>query len=312
MKWLRNLLHPLVALIAIQLLWVLLVVFWINWFVGRHKEFRELAARYGLPLVKPGLDWIVLAEGLVLLAAILAGVYIIFLYWKRQQRLYREQRNFISQVTHELKSPLASIQLHLETIRLRNPPQEKVERFLDTMLADTERLNNLISNLLMAAKLEQRRREAHVSTVDLSSLVTTLMERKRAKLPEGGNLALAVENGIRASVDAEEIEMVLRNLFENAILYSPAAPDISVELKTEGKNILLSFSDKGLGIPKQDLKKIFRMFYRVRQPGENIRGSGLGLYIVKSVVTEHGGTVRVTSEGPGRGSTFIITLPRAR
>jgi signal transduction histidine kinase len=184
-----------------------------------------------------------------------------------------------------------------------------MERFLDMMLADTERLNNLISNLLMAAKLEQRRREAHPSLVDLSNLVATFMERKRAKLPEGGSLTLEIEQGIRAKVDVEEIEMVLRNLFENAVLYSPAAPEITVDLKRDGKNVRLLFHDKGIGIARQDLKKIFRMFYRVRQPGDNIRGSGLGLYIVKSVVTEHGGTIDVLSEGEGKGSTFVITFP---
>ena len=309
MKWFKNLIHPMVAFIGIQFVWVLLVVFWIYWFVGRHKEIRELATRYGMDIGRQGLDWIVLIEGLVLLVVILAGIYVIFLYWKRQSRLYREQKNFISQVTHELKSPLASIQLHLETIRLRKPPQEKLDRFLDTMLMDTERLNNLISNLLMAAKFEQRRRNSYFSPVDLSALVETFMERKRGKLPEGGNLTLQIESGIKANVDVEEIEMLLRNLFENAVLYSPAAPDIKVELTTKGKTAQLLFSDKGMGIVQRDMKKIFRMFYRVRQPGENIRGSGLGLYIVKSVVTGHGGTIRAKSEGSGRGTTFVITLP---
>lgn len=312
MKWFRNLIHPMVAFIGIQVVWVLLVVFWIYWFVGRHKELRDLASRYGMHLERQGLDWVVLVEGLVLLVVILAGIYVIFLYWKRQSRLYREQKNFISQVTHELKSPLASIQLHLETIRLRKPPQEKLDRFLDTMLMDTDRLNNLISNLLMAAKFEQRRRDSHFSQVDLSALVTGFMERKRSKLPEGGNITLQIEEGIRAFVDVEEIEMLLRNLFENAVLYSPAAPDIRVELTRTGKTAQLLFSDRGMGIGQRDIKKVFRMFYRVRKPGENIRGSGLGLYIVKSVVTGHGGTVHATSEGIGKGTTFLITLPATK
>jgi signal transduction histidine kinase len=309
MKWLKKIFDPLIAFIAIQVIWILVVVFWVLWFIGRHKELRDLASQYHSDLAGHGFNWVVLTVGLVLLVMILAGIYVIFIYWRRQKKLYLEQKNVISQVTHELKSPLASIQLHLETIRLRKPAPDKMERFLDTMLADTDRLNNLISNLLMAAKLEQRRRRAQYPVIDFSAFVIGIMEKKRTKLPEGGNLNLSIEPGLRLAADVEEMQTALRNLFENAVLYSPGAPDIRVELKREGRFCQLSFQDKGIGIDPADLKQVFSMFYRVRQPGENIRGTGLGLHIVKSVVNEHGGKVRVESEGRGKGCTFVITLP---
>lgn len=312
MKLLKKLFSPLMALIGIQLVWVLLVVFWIYWFVGRHKEMRKLAELYRTELVGYGLDWPVLVEGLVLLLVILAGVYVIFLYWKRQADLVKQQKDIMSQVTHELKSPLASIQLHLETIKLRKPPADKLERFLDTMLADTDRLNNLISNLLMAAKLEKRVRPPHYPVIDLGDLVAKVMERKRGRLPEGGQLTVQVEKGIRAAVDTEGMETVLRNLFENAVLYSPASPEITVSLARKGRSCVLIFRDNGRGIEKKDLKRVFRMFYRVRHPGENIRGTGLGLYIVRSVIREHGGRIAVASEGAGKGCIFTITLPLAQ
>jgi len=113
-------------------------------------------------------------------------VYIIFLYWKRQSDLVEQQKNFMSQVTHELKSPLASIQLHLETIKLRNPSPDKLERFLDTMLADTDRLNNLINNLLLAAKLEHRVRAAQYPVIDFSLFGARSWSRNRASSPKGG------------------------------------------------------------------------------------------------------------------------------
>jgi signal transduction histidine kinase len=138
------------------------------------------------------------------------------------------------------------------------------------------------------------------------------MEQKRAKLPEGGGIAIEVEEGIKAAIDVERMETVLRNLFENSCLYSPGAPDIRVALARSGRQSLLTFQDKGKGIEAKELKKVFRMFYRVRHPGENIRGTGLGLYIVKSVIKEHGGKVSVTSEGAGKGTTFLITLPLAK
>jgi signal transduction histidine kinase len=312
MKLLRKIFHPLFALIAIQLVWVLLVVFWIYWFIGSHKAFRKLAQLYKPELKGFGIEWMVLVEGLALLLLVLAGVYVIFVYWKRQADLVDQQKSFMSQVTHELKSPLASIQLHLETIKLRNPPSDKMERFLDTMLADTDRLNNLINNLLLAAKLENRVRATQHPVIDFSQLVTKSMEQKRSKLPEGGSIAIEVEEGLKAAIDAERMETVLRNLFENACLYSPASPEIRVSLAKRGQHCLLTFQDHGKGIAAKDLKKIFRMFYRVRLSGENIRGTGLGLYIVKSVVKEHDGSIRVTSDGEGKGTTFLITLPLAK
>jgi hypothetical protein len=312
MKLLRKLFHPLFALISIQLVWVLLVIFWIYWFIGSHKEFLKLAELYKPELAGRGIDWMVLVEGLALLLVILPGVYVIFLYWKYQSDLVNQQKNFMSQVTHELKSPLASIQLHLETIKLRNPSPEKLDRFLDTMLADTDRLNNLINNLLLAAKLEQRVRDIQYPVIDFSRLVTKIMEQKRSKLPEGGSIIIEVEDGLKVAIDTERMESVLRNLFENACLYSQASPEIRVTLTRSGKkDCLLTFQDHGKGIEAKDLKKVFRMFYRVRLSGENIRGTGLGLYIVKSVIRDHGGRVRVESKGEGKGTTFLITLPLA-
>ncbi|HOP41635.1 MAG TPA: HAMP domain-containing sensor histidine kinase [Geobacteraceae bacterium] len=311
MKWLKRLFHPLIAFIGIQLVWGVIVLFWISWFLDSNREFRNLALRYRPELVHKGLDWPALLGGIILLLVVLAGVYVLFLYWKRQYDLYRQQKNIISQVTHELKSPLASIQLHLETIRLRPLPPEKTEQFLDTMLTDVDRLNNLISNLLMAAKLEHRRRSKQRKPIDFSAFLSAYLERKQEKLPEGSCLSLDIEENIVVSCNPEEMEMALRNLFENAVLYSPGSPEIAITLRKGGKRCFLTFQDKGKGIDPEHLKKIFRMFYRVRSHGESIKGTGLGLYIVKSVINAHGGKIRVTSEGGGRGSTFHISLPLA-
>ena len=311
MKLLRKIFHPVMALIAIQLVWITLVVFWIYWFVGKHREFRELAEKYRPELVGRSFNWLVMAEGLVMLAVILAGVYIIFVYWNRQSNLYAQQRSFISQVTHELKSPLASIQLHLETIRLRHLPKERLETFVTTMLADTERLHYLINNLLMAARLEQRRKPVEKRLTDISCFVQEYVEREQSNLPQGGSILLEAEPGLKALVDPEEMGMVLRNLFENAVLYSPGTPDITVRLCRIGKSLRLSIQDKGRGLDKKELKKVFGMFYRVHQIDENVRGTGLGLYIVDTIVRGYSGTVEVESAGPGRGCTFTISLPMA-
>ena len=311
MRRLKNLLNPIITLIAVQIIWIGLLVLWILWFMGRHYELRSIAENYRPDLVPQHINWPVLAGGIIMLALVLVGFYIIFIYWKRQSRLYAEQKTFISQITHELKSPLASIRLHLETIRLRKPTPEKMERFLDTMLGDTERLNSLISNFLMAAKLEQRPLGAALTLVDFSSFVGRFIQEFRLHLPEGSNLTEKIEPGISVKIDSEGMEMVLRNLLENAFLYSPGSPEVQVELNRSGKNCNISVTDNGRGIDPKEAKNIFRMFYRVRETGENIRGTGLGLYIVKSIVKLHNGKIMVQSADSGRGSRFIISLPIA-
>lgn len=309
MHRLKNLFNPIITLIVVQIVWIMLVVLWILWFLGRHNELRKFAEKYRPDLVPTHINWPVLAGGIIMLAFVLCGLYVIFIYWRRQSRLYAEQKTFISQITHELKSPLASIRLHLETIRLRNPPPDKMERFLDTMLADTERLNSLISNFLMAAKLEQRPASAGLGAIDFSAFIEKFVQEFEQHLPEGSSLTVRIEPGISARVECEGMEMVLRNLLENAFLYSPASPEVLVELSRSGKNCILTVADNGRGIEPQELKNIFRMFYRVRTSGETIRGTGLGLYIVKSIVQRHKGSIRVSSDGSGKGSRFIISLP---
>jgi signal transduction histidine kinase len=184
-----------------------------------------------------------------------------------------------------------------------------MERFLDTMLVDTERLNTLISNFLMAAKLEQRPANAGLTSIDFSVFVEKFIKDFQLHLSEGNSLTLRLEPGIFAKLDVEGMEMVLRNLLENAFLYSTASPEVQVELCRSGKNCTLTVTDNGRGIDSKELKNIFRMFYRVRTAGETIRGTGLGLYIVKSIVERHKGSIKVKSAGPGSGSSFIITLP---
>lgn len=311
MKLFGRIVNPLMAFIGIQLLWVAVVVGWISWFMGSHRRLRSLAARYSPELVPHGLDWIILVEGLVLLVAILVGVYVIFLFWRRQAALNRAQRNFVAQVTHELKSPLASLQLHLETIRRRQPSQERMQTFLDTMFADTDRLRILIDNLLSANRLEQRGLKLTLHHTDFSQFVTAYFRARQFSLPKAGRMALDIAPGLSVRMEPTELETVFRNLLENALLYSSGAPQIRVSLVRDGSFAHLEFADQGKGIAKRDQKKVFRMFYRARHAGETIRGTGLGLFIVRAVVRLHHGRVWLESEGLGKGTTFHILLPLA-
>lgn len=306
---LRRLLNPVFALIAIQLVWVLMVILWVSWFVGRNRQWKELATRYRPELLAKGEGWSDLVQGLLLLAVILAGVYALFIFWRRQSRLYQQQREFITQVTHELKSPLASIQLHLETIRLRRLPPERLDSFVDTMLDDTRRLHSQIDNLLLTARIEQRRRPAEQRVIELGTLIQRYLDDNQERLPPGTKLEAKLEPDLRAAVEPDELSTVLRNLLENAVLYSPGVPELELKLVRKGRWAALSLQDHGRGLAAEQLKKVFQRFYRVELPNERVRGTGLGLYIVQSVIRDCGGTVQAASDGPGTGCTITLQLP---
>ncbi len=309
MKRLGRFVNPLIAFIGIQLIWVMVVVFWVVWFIRSHVQLRAVAERISPELVHSEIEWFILVEGLLLLTAILAGVYVIFLYWRRQAVLYKAQKDFIAQVSHELKSPLASLQLHLETIRRRRPPPEKMEVFLDTMLADTERLGTLINNLLATSRLEHRGPKVPLHSDNLSEFTAGYFTRHRYSLPKAGQMTLDIEPDLHVRFDVESLETVFRNLLENALLYATGAPRLQITLKRDGKKAHFILADEGRGIPPEEREKVFRMFYRVRRQGETIRGSGLGLFIVRAMVRLHRG--RAWIESRDKGIAVHILLPLA-
>lgn len=309
MNWLKRIFNPLMAFIGIQVAWVLAVIVWLNWFLGSHRKLRALAEKYSPELLVGGPDWLILTEGLLLLVSILVGVYVIFLYWRKQSSLVREQRQFISQVTHELKSPLASLQLHLETVRRHQPTPEQLAPFLETMLSDASRLNGLIDNLLSANRVGQKHWRLDLRPTDFSAFVEKYFRDRQFTLPKAGKLSLDIKPDIYVEIDQDAMETVLRNLLENAVLYSDNSPQILVTLSNDADNCYLDFADRGRGIAPHEQKKIFNIFYRVRRKNENIRGTGLGLFIVHANILRHHGQVKVDSEGKDQGTTFRITLP---
>ncbi len=309
MKLFRRLFHPLITFIGIQVIWILLLLSWIYWFLGRHQRLKQLANKYQVEWLPETSDWLILTEGILLLVAILIGVYVIFLYWRRQASLNRAQSRFINQVTHELKSPLASIQLHLETIQLRQPDADQLQQFIERMQGDSERLHGLINNLLTASKIEHKGAKLNLQQGNLSQMVETYLQREKEKFPERGTLSWKIDPGLTANFETDALETVMRNLLENAILYADNPPVVTINLTQESGMAHLHFTDQGHGIPSRFQKKVFRIFYRIRHTGRTIRGSGLGLFIVRNVIRLHGGKVWIESLGSGQGTTFHLTIP---
>lgn len=306
--------HPVTIFLSIQVLWILLMVIWIRWYVEKHAQLREMAERLRVQANVEGFGWLPLVVGGILLALILAGATLIFIYWNKQHRLNQMQRAFVSNVTHELKSPVASIQLALETMTLRDLTDEKRREFLGMMLDDTDRLATLIDRILGAARIDKRRGKYRLEPISIRKFVEDVLDEDRHLFEKDGH-HIVLEKGpdARVAIDRSSMHVVLDNLIENAARYSPRGSTIRLRLHRDLRNCRLDVIDSGSGISRKDLKNVFKMFWRGTEDlPARTRGTGLGLYIVRNIVRDHRGKVWATSPGPGRGSTFSVRLPRFR
>ena len=271
------------------------------------------------------ISWIILnwREGLklflgaILFLVIIAGLVLNTTFLVREIRRNEQHDSFINAVTHELKTPIASIRLYLQTLQRREVDDAQRREFYEHMLLDTDRLLNTVEQVLKAGVAGQKKGPARRLPVDFDALVRDCLELARVRhhlLPETLEYREAIQNGatVRVAGDPEELRTAVANLLDNAVKYSPKGVHISVELETpDTERVVLRVRDQGIGIPKHELKRIFRRFYRVTQRSlSQVKGTGLGLFIVRSIARRHGGQVYAHSEGIGKGTTVTLELPR--
>jgi two-component system, OmpR family, sensor histidine kinase SenX3 len=260
---------------------------------------------------------VLLALGIVFFAVIITGLVLNTIFLVREVRRNERHDAFINAVTHELKTPVASIRLYLETLQRRELPEEKRQEFYRVMLADSDRLLHLIEQVLRAGRTGSHQRLLHKSRIDLDALVRECVElaRLRHHLADGAIGYTEALHGVEAAVlgDADELKAAVSNLLDNAIKYSSDQIHVDVELAArEDGRLVVRVRDAGIGISPQELKRIFRRFYRIPEAvAMRVKGTGLGLFIVSSVARKHGGRVFAESEGAGHGSTFTLQLPSA-
>ncbi len=259
--------------------------------------------------------------GIIFFGAIVAGLVLNTIFLIREIRRNEQHDSFINAVTHELKTPIASIRLYLQTLQRLDVAEAQRRQFYELMLVDTERLLHTVEQVLKAGEAAQKKSPARGSPVEFDVLVRECMELARtrhhlqaADLEYRPSLSLSLQNGNGARVvgDAEELRTAVSNLLDNAVKYSPDGVHISVELDApDEKRIVLRVRDRGVGIPEHELKRIFKRFYRVTQRSlSQVKGTGLGLFIVRSIARKHGGRVFAESEGAGKGTTVTLELPR--
>jgi two-component system, OmpR family, sensor histidine kinase SenX3 len=260
---------------------------------------------------------VLLLIGILFFLLLIAGLILNTIFLVREVKRNERHDSFLNAVTHELKTPIASIRLYLETLQRREMPEAQRREFYDIMLSDSERLLATVEQVLKAGEVGQRARNQVRLPVVFDDLVrdcirTTLLRYHLAE----STIRLTVDpkaEQIAVVGNPEDLRTAVLNILDNAVKYSPQGPQLEVRLGPDGDAwLMLTVSDHGLGIAPMHLERIFRRFYRV--PARNvfrIKGTGLGLFLVRSIARQHGGDVVAESEGEGRGATIRMQLPRA-
>jgi len=252
--------------------------------------------------------------GVLIFPLIITGVVLNTIFLVREIRRNEQHEAFINAVTHELKTPVASLKLYLQTLQNHQVDEAKRQEFYQTMLEDSDRLLVTIEQVLRAGQIGARVRHQHRAPVDLHALVQECLTLARTRYrlpPEALTYRDSPVRGEHARVlgDEDELRTVISNLVDNAVKYSGPEVRVSVELEqTSTTTIALRVRDKGIGISAAERKRIFKRFYRV-SGATRVKGAGLGLFIVRSLVSQHGGKIVVESDGVGHGSAFIVELP---
>ena len=266
------------------------------------------------------LNWregVMLFLGVIFFAVLIAGMIVNTSFLVREIRRNEQHDSFINAVTHELKTPIASIRLYLETLQSRAVDDVRRQEFYKLMLSDTDRLLGTVEQVLKAGQAGQKGEKHQRAEVEFGGLVKECLELVRTRhhlRPEDLRLEAAGSNGRGALVlgDAEELRTAVSNLLDNAIKYSGSKVDVSVKVESDDKHVVLLVRDRGVGIAPEELKRIFKRFYRVSSRSlAHVKGTGLGLFIVRAIARKHGGKVFAESAGEGQGTTVTMELPRS-
>ena len=302
--------HILIFVIA-QLVWLSLLGIWIYWYVSNYIVFEKVGDQVSPQLVYDVQNTLPFVLGLILLIGLSFITSLIFRHLNVQLRITKLYDSFIGNVTHELKSPLASIQLYLETLSQRNVPAEKQKEFVDLMIRDANRLQGLINSILEISAQEKKKLFLDYRVYKADQVIRKLLEDSFEKFRIGKeNYRITGEAPCEIVAGKDALKIVFDNLTDNALKYSTTTYLIDVRLNCNSNKFILEFADKGIGIPVKEQKKIFNKFYRIYNKGiPNVKGTGLGLYRVMEIIKAHGGKIAVFSEGENKGSTFRIELP---
>lgn len=265
--------------------------------------YREIHERY----LRQKL--MIIGEGSVFLLLLMIGGIRLWLTFKKEIALARQQKNFLLSVTHELKSPLASMKLSLQTILKRVTLEDKFRKLAENSVEDVDRLTALVDNILYAARMEDASFVLTKEMENISALSNAVVEKVAAANPDAAHIHTSIEENVLLETDKMAFTSLLQNLVENAIKYSPVPAEVEVHLHKSGNSILLQVKDNGIGIPENERDAIFHKFYRIgNEDTRNTKGTGIGLFIVKKIADMHRGIITVADNTP-KGTIITIEFP---
>jgi len=307
--------HPIFIFILSTVTLAASLFLYIYWYIGVSAELEAVIRRYRLDPSQffEAKTWVVILVLSVLVGVILVGIIIILIYDLKTVKLYGLQQTFINNFTHELKTPVTSLKLFLETFAKHEIPRKDQERYIGFMLQDIERLSGNINSILNLAKIESKVYEKQFVVADMVERIETFLTDNRHMFESCDiRLHYPSEEKMTCTIIVPLFEMLLMNILTNAGKYNASErPAIDITLAKEKNALSMHFKDNGIGIAQGDKKKIFKKFYQGTLRDERIHtgGSGIGLYLVSHIVRLHGGKIAADSEGPGKGAVFSLTLP---
>ena len=263
---------------------------------------------WGILLVKeePQRMAMILGEAAVFLMIFSVGAFKLHQALNKERKLHTQQKNFLLSVTHELKSPLASIKLYLQTILKRDLDLKHQHYFINNSLKDIERLDDLVENMLMATKIDNKSYSFPKELLNFSELVEKIAERLQVHACNSQVILTEIQKNVRLTGDKFALTSVVTNLIENAIKYSPSCAEVQVKVAARNGNVCFEVADKGMGISDLEKTRIFEKFYRVgSEDTRKTKGTGLGLFIVKQVLDKHQAQIKVINNHPS-GTVFEV------
>lgn len=307
----NSLFYYVLVFTSAQIAWFSLLGLWIYWYVSNYVIMTKVGETLSPQLISKASNVYALVSGLILLVLISISMSLIFIYLTKQMNITRLYDNFIANITHELKSPLSSIQLYLETMNARRVPDAKKKEFIGLMMKDADRLNKLITTILNISQLEKKHLAYNFQVCKFDPLVHDLIKEaaEQFKIDEN-KLSVHGKASCRSVVDRSALKIVINNLFDNAIKYSDGPVQLKIDLSSNKKFAVIKVKDSGIGITPRNQKDIFQKFQRIYNKNiPNVKGTGIGLYWAREIIKYHGGKMSVNSAGIGKGTTFIIELP---
>ena len=312
-KW-KWMVHPIFVFIFSIVALSLSLILYIYWYVEVSAGLKGVIekANFDPGQILAPQTWVVILVLSILVAIILAGIFIIFVYNLKTLRLYRLQRNFINNFTHELKTPVTSLKLYLETFKKYELSREEQLKYINYMIHDADRQADTINRMLNLAKIESKTMKGKFVSRDLVAVLREFYE-KNQHVFNGCEVFIHNPSGrtLACRIDPSLFEMLLMNLLTNAFKYNESkAPRVDISFHPKGRKLHICFEDNGIGLRRTELKKIFRKFYQTGK-SENMtaKGSGLGLYLVESIIRLHKGSITADNRENKSGSVFTVILP---